>query len=336
MSDWIAIQRKTFTRWANQYLKRRGGEIEDLSSDLKDGLKLAALLEIISGESVGRLNKRPKIEIQFLENLNASLKFLKDHDLKLVNIGSKDIYNSNEKLILGLLWTIILRFEVNDADGKAGLLLWVQRSTKGYKDVDVQNFTNSWNDGLAFCALINKYRPDLLDFDGLSKDNAMENLEKAFTVAEEDLGIARFLDAEDIAGNAKPDEKSIIAYVFQFFRLFMSAAKNVALIKSIKTAVEITRKHDAWMAEYSEAAPQVMEWIANNTASLKSANTDSSTAAVKASIDSFKSWVEHDKPAQASKGRCGGCIHHADYVQEEQRAPRVRTRRQYQPRISSK
>jgi hypothetical protein len=114
------------TRWANQYLAKRSLAIEDLSTDLKSGLILANLLEVISdGESVGRINRNPKMEIQMYENLNLCLKFLKDHDINLVNIGSQDIYKSNEKLILGLLWTIILRYEVSDADGKQGLLLWV-------------------------------------------------------------------------------------------------------------------------------------------------------------------------------------------------------------------
>ena len=52
------------------------------------------------------------------------------HDLALVNIGSKDIFSGNEKIILGLIWTIILRFEITDPEGKAGLLLWVQRCCK--------------------------------------------------------------------------------------------------------------------------------------------------------------------------------------------------------------
>ena len=64
-------------------------------------------------------------------------------------------------------------------DGKKGLLLWCQRCTKGYKDVDITNFTNSWNDGLAFCALINRYRPDLLEFEGLSKADASQALRDA-------------------------------------------------------------------------------------------------------------------------------------------------------------
>ena len=63
----------------------------------------------------------------------------------------------------------------------------------------------------------------------------------AFKVAEEELGITRLLDAEDVANVARPDEKSIVAYVSQFFKLFAKASKNDALVKSIRTAVEVTK-----------------------------------------------------------------------------------------------
>ena len=116
--DWVFVQNKTFTRWANSYLSKRNLEIQDLAQDFQDGTKLGALLEVISNERLNKMNPSPKIEIQKLENLNKCLQFLKDKEIQLVNIGSKDIFSGNEKLILGLLWTIILRFEVGDQEGK--------------------------------------------------------------------------------------------------------------------------------------------------------------------------------------------------------------------------
>mmetsp|Transcript_4479 Transcript_4479/g.9828 ORF Transcript_4479/g.9828 Transcript_4479/m.9828 type:complete len:225 (+) Transcript_4479:45-719(+) len=211
---WIGIQRKTFTRWANQYLPP-DSKIQDLDTDLSSGILLSMVLERISEEKVGRINKNPRMDIQKLENLNQCIKFIKEHDIQLVNIGSSDILKGNEKLILGLLWTIILRFEVAGADGKAGLLLWLQRSTKGYAGVDVKDFTSSWKDGLAFNALIHRYRPDLLTYDDLSSADALGNCEKAFTISEEKLGITRLLDPEDVV--VQPDEKSQVAYLSQFF-----------------------------------------------------------------------------------------------------------------------
>lgn len=79
---------------------------------------------------------------------------------------------------------------------KEGLLLWCQRKTAPYKNVNVQNFHMSWKDGLAFCALIHRHRPDLLDYSKLSKDHPLENLNLAFDIAEKHLNIPRMLDAE--------------------------------------------------------------------------------------------------------------------------------------------
>lgn len=77
-----------------------------------------------------------------------------------------------------------------------GLLLWCQRKTAPYKNVNVQNFHLSFKDGLAFCALIHRHRPDLIDYSKLSKDNPLENLNTAFDVAEKYLDIPRMLDPD--------------------------------------------------------------------------------------------------------------------------------------------
>ncbi|CAK9033192.1 Alpha-actinin-4 (Non-muscle alpha-actinin 4) [Durusdinium trenchii] len=295
---WIAVQRKTFTRWVNQYVPA-DSKIESLVTDLADGTVLAMVLERISDEKVGRINKNPKIDIQKLENINQSLDFIRKHDIPLVNIGSTDVMRGNEKLILGLVFSLVLRFEVVGADGKQGLLLWLQRSTKGYPGVDVQDFTTSWKDGLAFNALIHRYRPDLLNFDELSAADAMGNCEKAFAVADEQLGINRLLDPEDVV--AHPDEKSQVAYLSQFFKKFAGLAKMEAKLKAIKNAVEVTRRHDEWISQYEEGSKAVMAFAEENKARLGQPDTSSTTEEVKAGLDAFSSFMKTTKPEMASK-----------------------------------
>ena len=213
---WDATQKKTYTRWMNSFLKRRGKSVDDLFS-IGDGVLLINLLEIIGGESLntfGSATKRkwydaPKNIVQRGENLQLAIDYVKSKGIELVNVGSGDIEKGNKKIILGLIFTILLRFSVTDLDGKKGLLLWCQRSTEKHAGVeDVKNFTNSFTDGLAFCAIINRYRPDLIDFDSLDKKNAKANLELAFSAAQK-LGIDRLLDVEDLADNPAPDEKVI-------------------------------------------------------------------------------------------------------------------------------
>ena len=103
---------------------------------------------------------------------------------------------------------------------KEGLLLWCRKKTTGYRDIDppgIQNFTTSFQNGLAFLALIHKHQPQLVDYDSLSKDNAAQNLEQAFSTAEQQLGIPRLLDVEDLMVD-KPDERSVMTYVSEYHR----------------------------------------------------------------------------------------------------------------------
>lgn len=104
---------------------------------------------------------------------------------------------------------------VSELSARDGLLLWCQRKTAPYNNVNVQNFHNSWKDGLAFCALIHRHRPDLLDYSQLHKGDPIHNLNLAFDIAEKHLDIPRMLDAEgkSIIFSNPSESISILSYL---------------------------------------------------------------------------------------------------------------------------
>ncbi|XP_052362685.1 dystrophin-like, partial [Oncorhynchus keta] len=202
--------------------------IQDLFTDLCDGRRLLELLEGLAGHEL--VKERGFTRVHSLNNVNRALQILQKNNVELVNIGGADIVDGNHKLILGLIWSIILHWQVKDVmkDVMAGLqqtnsekilLSWVRQSTKDYPHVNVVNFSSSWSDGLAFNALIHSHRPELFDWSIVEKQkSAMERLDHAFSKAEQTLGIDRLLDAEDVAV-LHPDKKSVIMYITSLFQV---------------------------------------------------------------------------------------------------------------------
>uniref|UniRef100_A0ABI7XH74 Actinin alpha 2 n=2 Tax=Felinae TaxID=338152 RepID=A0ABI7XH74_FELCA len=232
---WEKQQRKTFTAWCNSHLRKAGTQIENIEEDFRNGLKLMLLLEVISGERLPKPD-RGKMRFHKIANVNKALDYIASKGVKLVSIGAEEIVDGNVKMTLGMIWTIILRFAIQDisveeTSAKEGLLLWCQRKTAPYRNVNIQNFHTSWKDGLGLCALIHRHRPDLIDYSKLNKDDPIGNINLAMEIAEKHLDIPKMLDAEDIVNTPKPDERAIMTYVSCFYHAFAGAEQLLEWIR---------------------------------------------------------------------------------------------------------
>ncbi|XP_049613871.1 utrophin isoform X7 [Syngnathus scovelli] len=229
------VQKKTFTKWINaQFSKEGKTTIKDMFSDLRDGRKLLDLLEGLTGHAL--IKERGSTRVHALNNVNKVLQVLHQNNVDLVNIGGTDIVDGNHKLTLGLIWSIILHWQVKDImkdvmsslqqnNSEKILLSWVRQSTRAYPEVNVLNFTTSWADGLALNAILHHFRPNAFSWDGVVRMRPIERLEHAFTVAKDQLAIERLLDPEDVAVQL-PDKKSILLYVTS---LFAALPKDISM-----------------------------------------------------------------------------------------------------------
>lgn len=264
---WQKQQKKTFTKWTNAQLRKYGIKCEEITEAFHTGVNLMKLIESIGGESCGKPEKSTKMRIMKIQNINRALAKIKDHGIKLIGISSEELCDGNLKLTLGMIWTLILRFQIQDISmeqlsAKDGLLLWCQKKTADYENVHVNNFHMSFKDGLAFCALIHKHRPDLIDYDSLSKADPMTNLQLAFDIMEKEYDIPQLLDAADIVEMPKPDEMSVMAYVSLYYHAFQSNKQVEIAARRIANLLKLQREIDALMAQYNTVLSSLLEWIA--------------------------------------------------------------------------
>lgn len=147
---WIIIQKNTFTNWINEQLKNDNETVNDLKRDFVDGVKLIKLinsLQMPNPKVSRRFFKHPRNQHESLENITLALNAITEDGIKLVNIGNVDIMNGNLKLVLGLIWTLILRYQIGKTKipPKKLLLAWIKAILP---QVKLTNLTTDLNDGI--------------------------------------------------------------------------------------------------------------------------------------------------------------------------------------------
>ncbi|XP_037699164.1 dystonin isoform X14 [Choloepus didactylus] len=292
------VQKKTFTKWINQHLMKVRKHVNDLYEDLRDGHNLISLLEVLSGDTLPR--EKGRMRFHRLQNVQIALDYLKRRQVKLVNIRNDDITDGNPKLTLGLIWTIILHFQISDIhvtgesedmSAKERLLLWTQQATEGYTGIQCENFTTCWRDGKLFNAIIHKYRPDLIDMNTVAVQSNLANLEHAFYVAEK-IGVLRLLDPEDVDVSS-PDEKSVITYVSSLYDAFPKVPEGGEGISANDVEVR-------WV-EYQNMVNYLIQWIRHHVTTMSDRTFPNNPIELKALYNQYLQFKETEIPPKETE-----------------------------------
>ncbi|OQR67372.1 spectrin beta chain [Tropilaelaps mercedesae] len=233
------------------------------------------------------------------------------HEVRLESIGAEDIVDGNRRLILGLIWTIILRFVIHDItepiedeenkedsekkSAKEALLLWCQRKTRGYPGVHIADFSASWRNGLGFNALIHSHRPDLVRFEELQPQNHIENLNQAFETAHRELGVPKLLDAEDV-DVAKPDEKSVLTYVASYYHTFFRMKEELTGGRRIANIVGRMMEIDHQKVFYERMVSTLLKWIYGKIEQLNARDYPNTLDDIQKELSAFKKYRTVEKP----------------------------------------
>nr|WAW84877.1 filamin-like 7 [Halisarca dujardinii] len=234
--EWVQVQKKTFTNWFRDRVKDTASKpLEDIQVDLKDGRLLHDLMRALTEGAQGtrvagvsplslllllRPHQKPVLRVQQIENVNLAIMSMKEERVPIVGIGGEDICDGNLKLILGMIWCLIIRYQIADISiterkisAKNVLLQWMQAQVPSR---GVTNFTKNWNNGITLAALIDSLRPGLIpDWQSWSPDNAVANVQTAMQIAYEQFDIPQIIEPNDMAALI-PDELSMMTYLSYF------------------------------------------------------------------------------------------------------------------------
>ncbi|XP_066266983.1 filamin-A-like isoform X5 [Branchiostoma lanceolatum] len=222
-SRWVEIQKNTFTNWVNESLRPRGETVQDLGEDLRDGTRLATLLEALSDRKIPRVNRNPINNLQKMDNVSRCLDLMKKEGIKTVNIGNEDVMEGNEKLMLGLIWTLIQHYQLSRGSGQKGskfspkkhMLLWLQTVLL---ECRISNLSTDWNDGIALSALVDYCRPGLVPhWRSLNRQDALQNCRNAMDIAEREFNIPQVVSPDDFS-DPSLDELSGMTYLSYYVK----------------------------------------------------------------------------------------------------------------------
>merc|ERR1712232_52559 len=193
----VAAQKRVFTKWITLNLSQSKDDVpEKIDEDnfvdvFQDGHVLLKLVEVLSHSTSDIKTPKSQNKLQVMGYITEVLKFVEKQDMKLT-ISAENIYGRDETMILGLIWTLILKYQVGK---KQEILAWLRVLV----DEQIKNFDADWKDGILFCKLVEA-------LSGLQAPLGSEvktRLEWAFSNAESKLGITEITRLEELLNTKK-------------------------------------------------------------------------------------------------------------------------------------
>jgi len=303
VADWELRQAKTFTKWCNMYLRRKnwnGIEEGGIATAFDNGIKLMELINALYDIKMPKHKKKPKMRPMKMDNINVAMKMLERAQVRTYHLKAHNLLDGDWKMILGMVWAIILDYNIKgigdeNTNAKQGLLIWCQKKTKGYKGVDgkINNFSTNWKDGLAFTALIHRHYPNLIEYDPDGKPEDL--LAKAFQCCEDNFGIAQLLEVEDMM-QVKPDEKSVMTYVSELYKVFSKMDFKEKSAQHIKEFLKFVRNITNLTFSYESRAKELVDWCNKQTENMSNAEAPSTQTEAAEALNSYKDYVVSEKP----------------------------------------
>lgn len=318
MEAWEKVQCKTFMKWCNNHLSKRWGKdkcIDDILTGWENGVPLMRLAvalyekneehpeQAITMPKLKKAEREPKSRIQKVNNGADAIKLVLQAGVKMRGVSAENLVDHNKVSILGMVWILILDYAARGFGGtaaevKRALLEWVNKKTEGYKRVNppkVKNFTKDWRSGLAWCALIHKHRPEALDYDKCLDQSNAENLELAFSKAEEIWDIPRLLDVEDVDTDAA-DEKSIMTYVMEYFLAMAGDGLKEAAAAQAAEWLKFLRELRERMNGYEKRARALLSEVSAAEAQWKNYDFGDTKEGAQKAFSELRDYVANEQP----------------------------------------
>ena len=301
--EWLRLQRKIFSRWVAQKLwMSKHIKVDDIVTSLQtDPTILIHLIEVLTEKPYeGKMPKLGKMRVVLINAANDVLKYVFGAGVQMkIKTSAEDIVDGDEKNVLALVFSILQKFMKFEDGGdgpqlsaKDALLMWPQNKTAGYDGVNVTNLTTSLHSGLALCALINKFRPQLIDYATLPKDDKLGNIKRAMDAAEKYFGLEQYITPEEFL---KLDECGMLVYVSEYFYGIAEQRKIDQAARRIQKVVKFTKTADAMRAEFADESTKFLERLKKVEAVLEDRTIDNTMAGAKRKLEEFYKYKTEDK-----------------------------------------